>query len=544
VCADTCAEYAISEEQIASTPDLCGSTAAAAINQIRADFTNCALPANSLTTSCIHGVQNEPNNCGFSENLGSLCSYCAASSPNATDSCCLYSKTETRCQNVRLPITTSMGPIFTSTATATPTSSASVSNKSSGLSGGAIAGIVIGSVLGALLLLALIIGCCILARRRRESQHAGSFLNQPSPTRQGPGPGPGPAPAPAMSYTSSNRPRQQEEILPAGARVHHMAALEGPSSSNGEHSSPIAGGGYSSGYDDSPESQRSGLGVTAPKRGGSMPSDGSPTSREELSSPEGLASGQSEQMSHFKDYYSQEEIRPNDAVAVLWAYQPRANDEWELERGDMIKVVGIWDDGWATGVKLRQRAEEWEARNANRDSGVSNGSRPLSAEVVGDGEIKAFPVSSLAPYTIPSSTSSSTWNQSFLVPSLNIADCALACMRMPTAALAQDDRRRYRACREPMTKVDPIAFAFVFLSLFYTPLRRSPTSCLTTFRRARAHRAALCRANHKSVTRQSDPRKRPVHKRRRRRLFSLAFCLCIHTTLFSQVFVLQFLQPV
>jgi hypothetical protein len=105
-------------------------------------------------------------------------------------------------------------------------------------------------------------------------------------------------------------------------------------------------------------------------------------------------------MSHFKDYYSTDDIRTGDLVATLWAYQPRAGDEWDLERGDMLKVVGIWDDGWATGYKLRDKAEDWEnRRNANRDSGVSHGSTrqtlvsPMTPGPEGDGDIKAFPVS-------------------------------------------------------------------------------------------------------------------------------------------------------
>lgn len=387
------ADFAQSEESIASTPAICGNTSADALQLIRADFTTCALPSDSLSTDCVTGAQNEPDNCGFSDNLGSLCAYCAASSPNATDSCCLFSNTETRCAGVKLPITTTMGSIYSSTSpAASATGSSTASHSRSGLSGGDIAGIVVGSVVGALLLLAVIIACCIFARRRRESQR-GSIFNQPSPSRQGP--------VQQMTYTNG-RTTQGPEVLPVGARVHQMAALEG-ASSNGEQSSPIAGGGYgSSGYDDTPESQRTGLGAAAVgKRGGSLPEDhSSPGSGEEYSSPEGLASGQSEQMSHFKDYYSQDDIRPNDTVAVLWAYQPRANDEWELERGDMLKVVGIWDDGWATGVKIRERAEEWEARRqGNRDSGVSNGStrRPMSTEPVTDGEIKAFPVSRESP---------------------------------------------------------------------------------------------------------------------------------------------------
>lgn len=120
----------------------------------------------------------------------------------------------------------------------------------------------------------------------------------------------------------------------------------------------------------------------------------SPTSGGGMSSPPGLASQQSEQLPFFKDYYSQDDIHPGDRVAVLWAYQPRAADEFTLDRGDMLKVVGIWDDGWATGIMSDERAEEWEARRqAQRDSGVSNTSgraRDNSPPV--SGEIKAFPL--------------------------------------------------------------------------------------------------------------------------------------------------------
>jgi hypothetical protein len=147
--------------------------------------------------------------------------------------------------------------------------------------------------------------------------------------------------------------------------------------------------------DITPESQRSGLGVAAiGKRGGSLSAeDSSPNTAGDFSSPEGAISGDSEALSHFNDYYSPDEIRSGDAVATLWAYQPRAADEWELERGDMIKVIGIWDDGWATGVKISERAEDWLLRNENRDSGVSNGStRQQPAEEGGETEIKAFPL--------------------------------------------------------------------------------------------------------------------------------------------------------
>jgi hypothetical protein len=89
----------------------------------------------------------------------------------------------------------------------------------------------------------------------------------------------------------------------------------------------------------------------------------------------------SEAVSEFVDYYSPEgkKIIPGSVVAVLWAYQPKARDEWELDRGDMLKVVGVWDDGWATGYKAEDRAEGLEAGAV--------------LKVNEDGDIRAFPVS-------------------------------------------------------------------------------------------------------------------------------------------------------
>ncbi|OCL07068.1 SH3 domain-containing protein [Glonium stellatum] len=404
LCADSCAEFAISEQEITASPELCGNSGQNALSQIRADFTNCALPANSLSGSCVTGAQNEPNDCGFQSNLQGLCSFCAASSPNATDSCCVNSGVEQRCVGVHLPTTTSMAPLFPSSTfsavpSATSTHAAAAAGTAHGLTGGQIAGIVIGSILGAALILAAIIFFCFYLRKKQRSPPT-SIFNHPSPVRQ-----PAPA-APAMSFTDGTQP---PTILP-GARVARMSALEGSTTSSARHSPPGAAGalgGYrrtSDGYSGSPDSQRSRLAVgTLPKREGSLSSNSalgsvgrnSPHSGsgngDQFSSPEGVASGQSEQLQFFKDYYSQDEIRPNDTVATLWAYQPRANDEFELERGDMLKVVGIWDDGWATGVKLSESAEQWEARrNVQRDSGVSNGSR--RSGVTSDSEIKAFPL--------------------------------------------------------------------------------------------------------------------------------------------------------
>ena len=201
-----------------------------------------------------------------------------------------------------------------------------------------------------------------------------------------------------------------------GGRIARMSALEGNSSDSPSYSN-VAAGAIGAGsdrrrygdtsdsdayYGDTPESRNRQPPPTAGKRNGSLSSQSalgalddpsSPNTEGQLSSPEGVASGQSEQLPFFKDYYSEDEIHPGDKVATLWEYHPRAGDEFELERGDMLRVVGIWDDGWATGVRINERAEDYDGKHkAQRDSGVSNGSgQGDTPQIIG--ELKAFPVS-------------------------------------------------------------------------------------------------------------------------------------------------------
>ncbi|OLN87922.1 hypothetical protein CCHL11_00375 [Colletotrichum chlorophyti] len=409
-CADF-AQYAQSEALLTSDSSLCGNPGSNLMNQIRADFTNCALPADSLSSSnCIQGIANERDNCGYGNSTVGLCSYCASGGINSTDTCCYNSNIDERCAGVTLPsifpTVTFTSPTATATPSSTSTPAAAASRK---LSGGAIAGIVIGSIAGALLIAGLIYACLLLARRRRPASPKSSIFNQPSPSRQGPS-----TVKIAPAQTSSGY-----EVLPGG-RIARMSALESasdpapPSRSNAPLAAAAVGGAAymagrrrgddqsSSEFGDSPESETR-AGVLRPpptniRRTGSLSSSSvladpqSPTSAG-MSSPQGVASQQSEQLPFFKDYYSQDDIHQGDRVAVLWAYQPRAPDEFALERGDMLKVVGIWDDGWATGILMDERADEWEARRqAQRDSGVSNTSGRRDSSPPASGEIKAFPL--------------------------------------------------------------------------------------------------------------------------------------------------------
>ncbi|KFZ00796.1 hypothetical protein V501_10472 [Pseudogymnoascus sp. VKM F-4519 (FW-2642)] len=424
LCADACSQQALSEGRIINDASLCttsGFDPNQQVEQIRADFITCSLPANSLNSGkCINGIENEPDNCGFGTSTVGLCGYCGAGGQNSTDTCCYNSQAESVCVGVVLPSITksitlpSSSAGSSSTASTTPTTppAASASAGSKKISGGAIAGIVIGVIAGIALIIGLVLFCL---RRKRGGSQNGSVFNQPSPPRKGASMVQAPG-----SGRSGPQPPAGFEVLPGG-RIARMSALEGGHSESPTRGSSIVGGsaagaaaGYARGrrhggsssseYGESPHSdQRRGVLRPPPagRRNGSLSSGSAlgedPTSPmsgsgNELSSPHGIASQQSEQLAYFKDYYSQDEIHPGDKVSTLWAYQPRAGDEFMLERGDMLKVVGIWDDGWATGVIVDERAEEWDAqRNAQRDSGVSNTGRVDPAPPV-NGEIKAFPL--------------------------------------------------------------------------------------------------------------------------------------------------------
>ncbi|KAL2865711.1 SH3 domain protein [Aspergillus lucknowensis] len=391
LCAEDCALMASSEEEIVVNDELCPQRRSDYLNQIRSDFSVCTGPEGALTATCISAADNEPNECGYRSNLIGLCGYCASSSPNSTDSCCVNANASSRCQGVDIPTpSTSFVPIFTSTS-----DPAAGDGSEDGLSGGQIAGIVIGSVAGFALLAALIaFGLIYYCRRRREAGDDSS-LNKPNPQRKG---------------SPLQQPGTQPNFAGAPGRVARMSALrEIPSSSpeRSRNSTNLFGGAKYSDTSDSegfasPGAMSKKIPPTTGKRQGSLSSgsalagagsDTSPRSGTigQYSSPEGLTSGQSEQLSSFQDYYSQDNIHPGDKVAVLWAYQPRAGDEFGLERGEMLKVIGIWDDGWATGVRVPETAEEYDARHREqRDSGVSSGSQRTSPAP--SGEIKAFPL--------------------------------------------------------------------------------------------------------------------------------------------------------
>jgi len=296
------------------------------------------------------------------------------------------------------------------------------------LSAGQIAGIVVGSVLGGLLLLALLVCGGLLIRRRRKEQDEKDMMYG----RRGAPPAGNIPPPMTHTYQAGMPPTQAKAGPPGGGRVVGMAALQ-----HG-NDSPRTGTTPSTRNQSTPDSFAAAGVASIPRRrdhlhpqqriDGSSPSPtlGGPGNiaggAGHQQSPEG--SQESEQMESFKDYYSSQDIHVGDLVSVLWAYQPRADDELPLERGEMLRIVGIWDDGWATAVRVEGNAETWEpSMNPGARDSVVGGFGGQGVE----GQVKAVPVS-LEPLSFT------------FEPRANRPSPAR--LRMPTTLLAQSNRRR------------------------------------------------------------------------------------------------------
>ncbi|KAH7128893.1 kinase-like domain-containing protein [Dactylonectria macrodidyma] len=194
-----------------------------------------------------------------------------------------------------------------------------------------------------------------------RSTSNGDILNQPSPSKSMPLP-----PKSAMELNEESAPRRYEVLR--GGRIARMSALDDPSNDvPADTAKPPPSDTLKTGSNPATV-----LPLNISKKTTTVP----------LS--QDLKMQRAEQLPFFKDYYSMDDIEPGNKVSVLWAYQPRAVDEFALERGDMIHVIALWDDGWAVGVRLNERAMDWEAQQG---SGSVRDPSPHD-----DTDIKAFPL--------------------------------------------------------------------------------------------------------------------------------------------------------
>jgi hypothetical protein len=115
------------------------------------------------------------------------------------------------------------------------------------------------------------------------------------------------------------------------------------------------------------------------------------------------------------DHYSTNAIVQQSDVVALWSYSPRLADEMALERGDVVRIENLYDDGWGLGRKLKTKIWDLpEERSTERDSGIGTSHRASSStthrlssemppgssrsdkgkekEVSETGSVKAFPM--------------------------------------------------------------------------------------------------------------------------------------------------------
>lgn len=93
-------------------------------------------------------------------------------------------------------------------------------------------------------------------------------------------------------------------------------------------------------------------------------------------SPGGTEGSEAASVSVIADHYSTNAIHPQSDVVALWSYTPRLQDEMALERGDVVRIENLYDDGWALGRKMKTKVWDLpEERATERDSGIGTSHR-------------------------------------------------------------------------------------------------------------------------------------------------------------------------
>lgn len=115
----------------------------------------------------------------------------------------------------------------------------------------------------------------------------------------------------------------------------------------------------------------------AASRGSNNGKRGSRTSTTISSLSPGTEASEAASVSVVADHYSTNAIHPQSDVVALWSYSPRLQDEMALERGDVVRIENLYDDGWALGRKMKTKV--WDLtdveRSTERDSGIGTSHR-------------------------------------------------------------------------------------------------------------------------------------------------------------------------
>lgn len=331
-CAGTCAEYARSEVAIA-TSAACGlDFDNKLLSKVKEDYNLCSTPNSAYGTSCVEGLANEPQRCGYGTNTEQLCSYCKSRTINNTDICCQTIGNET-CDGLMLH------PVPPVVILQNPESTAGQK-----LSQGVVIAIVLCSCF-ALVVLMIIIAIFYWKRRRLAS-----LRNRLATLHLSPVPAPVPAVRPMQQFLEV--PKDQSILTPPILRTTRtMSAYQdrqrdstGTSTSRTTSSSP-----HPQPYRtlDSDDDERY-LAGSPPFSRQDFYALGVAINRSEAS----LSSSRLSRPLSFTDQYSGQKINVGAIVRCVCDYDPTLPDEISCKHGDFIKVTKVYDDRWCKGLVL------------------------------------------------------------------------------------------------------------------------------------------------------------------------------------------------
>ena len=200
-------------------------------------------------------------------------------------------------------------------------------------------------------------------------------------------------PGEVMSSPEVTPPRISER----GRRIDNSSSSDNNALSSPEGGSPVmtgtlppppprGGGSYGSGPV-TPTRGESALAAAAVAAMGSRGGNGNGGKRGSRTSttlstlsPGTEAGSEAASVSVVADHYSTNAIVPQSEVVALWSYTPRLQVEMALERGDVVRIENLYDDGWALGRKLKVKV--WDLpddRSTTRDSGIGTSQRESSS---------------------------------------------------------------------------------------------------------------------------------------------------------------------
>lgn len=300
------------------------------IDKVRRDYAMCSTPSGAYATaSCVDGLSNEPEACGFADNKQELCNYCHMQT-NLTDSCCDDIRPDV-CEG----ISPRLGPrVFDVGNNATSAPPSELPDAPGGISHGLVALIVVCTVLGFSGFLWALLLACWKWRKAASVRDRMRTLNLPRPRDR-----------PSLLRESEAVPSSMVQVLSAYSSSEFPYKHKLMDNSLTQTS-------FESSKTQTPDSKRT-IATTTETIQSRCSSSRNTRSIEASASFDSFGGKQS-----FVDQYSGRVVNVRDIVRCIHDYDPILPDELEARVGDFIRVCEIYDDSWCKGFVLDSASQQ------------------------------------------------------------------------------------------------------------------------------------------------------------------------------------------